>query len=166
MIRSDSSHPEPSIPPEFVALNRAAFSQLYDQYAPALLGVITAIVGDETEAARLLEVTFTEIRSQFGQSKPPGQPLFVWLLSMARRTASEASKSPKPKQPDPAALGLTDPEKKVRAPGAHPTNELLAAVLFQNCTPEEAASLVGLPVETARQHLRLAMRQWRTSGTV
>lgn len=176
MTHSDSSHPEPSSPGS-VAIDQLTFSRLYDQYAPALLGVIAAIVHDEAEAIRLLESTFMKVSTQFEQARPESQPLFIWLLSIARSLALEATKSPR--TADLTNLRLTDTGRvdmvamnKATAPVAgnrpalSPTNELLDAVLYKNCTLEEAASSVGLPVASARQQFRLAMQQLRRSGTV
>lgn len=180
MIRSDLFRPESLSPGEVVTINQTTFSQLYDQYAPALLGVISAIVGDETEAVRLLEITFVRVRTEFGRTKPENQPLFVWLLSIARSTALEATEGQT--KPGMTVLRFTDmgwvttgsstrngpatAATDTHSPTPSPMSELLDAVLIKNCAPEEAASLVGLPVTTARQHLRSAMQQFRASGTV
>ena len=172
MIRSDLFRPESLSPSEVVTINQTTFSQLYDQYAPALLGVISAIVGDETEAVRLLEVTFVRVRTEFGRTKPENQPLFVWLLSIARSVALDAVKNQQT-IPDPTNTGKVMMVVSVSAnastdtgtQGSSSANDLLNAVLFRNCTPEEAVSAVGLPAATARQQLRQAMQQLRTPGT-
>lgn len=176
MTHSDSSRSEPSSS-NSAPIDRVTFLRIYDQYAPALLGVIAAIVRDETEAIRLLESTFVKISTQFGQFRSESQPLFVWLLSIARSVTSEATKSTQ--TADPATLRLTDAgwvdtvimtSPPVPAAGTQPAlspmNELLDAVLYRNCTLEEAASSVGLPVASARQQLRLTMQQLRRSGAV
>lgn len=178
MKRSDFLRSGPPAPDTPVAIDQATFSQLYDRYAPALLGVITGIVCDEAEAVKVLSSTFAQIRLEFGKPRPGNQPLFVWLLSIARTNALEAKKSQSPSTP-PAPqrrdagnqiLGLL-PSKNGRSavvtgrkPVQSPVNELINAVLFRNCTPEEAASSIGLPVDTARQQLRLAMQELRVSS--
>jgi len=48
-------------------------------------------------------------------------------------------------------------------PASSPASELLDAVLFSGCTPEEATSSVGLPIATARQQVWLSITQLRTS---
>lgn len=176
MTHPDSSHRESSSPGS-AAIDQVAFSRIYDQYAPALLGVITAMVRDEAEAIRLLEITFVKIGAQFGQSRPESQPLFVWLLSIARSVASETTESAR--TTGPAIFQLTGtgqmdtvvinkPTAPVAGtqPALSPRNELLDAVLYKNCTPEEAVSAVGLPVASARQQFRLAMQQLRASGAI
>ena len=177
MIRSDFSRPEPPSPGSSTAIDQTTFSQLYDQYAPALLGIITAIVSDKDEAVRLLEITFVKIRSQYGLKRADSQSLFIWLLSVARATALETKSFKTSGQP---ILQLTGIGKKVllggnrnapttfvtdtRKPAPSLVNNLLDAVLFENRTPEEAVSGMGLPPATARQQLRIAMQQLRASS--
>lgn len=169
MIPSDTSLPEISSANEPAAFDQAAFSSIYDQYAPILLGVIDAIVQDEAESVGLLETTFIQIRSQFGDFRPDRQPLFVWLLSIARSVALEAKQSPGKRGSSVRQLTVVGnlleatPIARITRPFSV-LNELLDAVLLRNCTPEEAVSSIGLPVATARQQLRLALRQFRLSS--
>ncbi len=160
------------------AQRKLDFSTLYDRYAPALLGVITQIVTDKTEAVGLLEQTFIKVRSELSQCKPEQKPLFAWLLGIARCTALEAVRQRK-QSPTPV-FKLTSTGQVVVLPtriiASQPSlctdgvnanwKEFLDAVLFNNCTPEEAAVTVGIPAETARQQLRLAMQQLRSQTKV
>lgn len=180
MTRSDFSQPSQSRSGESTGIDQVAFAQLYDRYAPVLLGIITAIVRNEPEATRLLEDTFVKICSQFGEFRTECQPLFVWLVSIARSTALDAVESQQ--KLNPPVLKLADTGKVVtgvftRSNSSTPTtnphqltasplNELLDAVFFRNYTLEEAASSIGLPVVTARQQLRLAMQSLREPGSV
>ena len=156
--------------------NQLDFSTLYDRYAPALLGVILRIISDEREAHTLLETTFRKVRSEIGHFKPEKQPVFTWLLQIARSTALEALNERR-QVPEPVmqltATGNVITRHKNTTPEpadfvANTTDSrlslLLDSVLFKNCTPEEAAVSVGLPVETVRQQLRLAMQQLRNSA--
>ena len=171
-----TTHQDIEPPAGIVIGNQLDFSTLYDQYAPALLGIIMKMISDKTEADSLLETTFRKVRSEMGSFKPEKQPVFAWLLNIARCTALEALNNrrqlPAPviqltttgnvialhKNSTPEPIGfvatVTDPR----------LSELLDWVLFKNCTPEEAAVSVGLPVETVRQQLRLAMQQLRNSA--
>ena len=173
MNHSAFVRPEPSLSGESIPIDKATFSQLYNRYAPMLLGVITAIVRNDAEAARLLEVTFNEIRSQYSTARPTAQPLFVWLLSIVRSVALDAVKNQQT-IPDPTNTGKVMMVVSVSAnastdtgtQGSSSANDLLNAVLFRNCTLEEAVSAVGLSAATARQQLRQAMQQLRTLGTL
>ncbi|MBD2751706.1 RNA polymerase sigma factor [Spirosoma validum] len=158
----------------------SAFSALYDQYAAMLLGVIVKIVRDENEALPLLEATFRNVRSQISEFQPAKQPLFTWLLLIARNTALDTLE--KRKAINQSAFQLTT-SGKVTVSGSPSANmslltsasaqsvdlqlkELLDKVLFKNCTPEEAANSLDIPVKLARQKLRLAMQQLRSSQKI
>ncbi|AUD04286.1 RNA polymerase sigma factor [Spirosoma pollinicola] len=167
-IRQDSD-----LPDEWNAQSRLDFSTLYDRYAPVLLGVITRIVTDKTEAVSLLEQTFIQVRSELVQFQSEKKPLFIWLLGIARCTALEAVGQRK--QIQMPVLQLKSTGQVVALPTSAVTHqtgfcidstdanlkELLDSVLFKNCTPEEAAATIGVPVDTARQQLRLAIQKLR-----
>lgn len=153
----------------------SAFSALYDRYASVILGVIKRIVEDEQDAIRLLEVTFVKGRSQISEFQPARQPLFTRLLTIARHTALDALKARKAVHSPVVQLTSSG---KVFIPDQNNTTskscastrpvdfrlkELLDTVLFKNCTPEEASATLGLPVDLARQQLRLAVQQLRAS---
>lgn len=155
------------------ANNQLAFSTLYDRYAAILLGIITKIISDKTEAITLLETTFTRIREQIDEFRPGKQPLFLWLFQIARTTAQEALKERQKAKA--VSIQLTGDGKVIRPdwtqnrskagiePAEPQWKTFIEAILFKNCTPEEAATSVGLPVETVRQQLRFAMQQLRNT---
>ncbi|MFD2932664.1 RNA polymerase sigma factor [Spirosoma flavum] len=173
MNRLTESHYEPELSGVHDGMSQLDFFTLYDKYAPALLGVITKIISDEAEAAVLLETTFTKIHSEINKPRSEQQPLFSWLITTARCTALNALKERRQLTP---VLQLTETGKVVPLPASDTDvstgfskdstdprlKKLLNFVLFDNCTPEEAAVSIGMPVETARQQLRLAMQQLRT----
>lgn len=150
-------------------------AQIYDQYAATLLGVITKMVTDKEQATVLLELVFSKLIEQTDQLQKTTQPLFVHLLQLARRTAMDALEECR--QPKAISLQLVDDGKTinfVRQKDSSVTpihgqihmtdverQEFIDCVLFRSCTPEEAASSLGLPVERARQQLRLAFQQVR-----
>ena len=152
------------------------FSGLYDQYAPSLLGVLTKLVRDKEEALVLLETSFLAIHTKFQQADTDKSPMFVGLLHIARRTALDALA--KRQQVPSTRLHLTESGSVSIAPP--PTNipslvkpippdtskrAFLNSVMFDDCTPEEAATNLAIPVELARQQLRLAIREVRASQT-
>jgi DNA-directed RNA polymerase specialized sigma24 family protein len=176
MNQSTLAQPETSPFGRSVAMDKNAFAALYDQYAAKLFGLIMAIVGDKAEAETVLEETFVRIRSQFGQFRPDKKPLFLWLMTIARTTALEAKQNRKHREtpvlrlnsagqvvatPVRTLTGTISPAQP--EPVSSPANALIDAVLLRNCTPEEAAKNLGLPVETAREQLRQAMQQIRAA---
>lgn len=178
MKRPDSSLREKELLDHLKTKSQLAFFELYDQYAPLLLGIITQIVHDKAEAVTLLEETFIRVRSEIDQFSPEKQPLFTWLLQIARSTALAALKGRKPTHSSAPQLttahgqvispvSLTDSKSELTVvpadSGSTRLNELLDAVFIKNCTPEEAAASLDIPVHLARQQLRLAIQQVRVS---
>ncbi|AQG81652.1 hypothetical protein AWR27_21490 [Spirosoma montaniterrae] len=160
--------PEKNLVAHLTAGNKDAFAQLYDVYAPALLSVICRIVGDSAKSATVLETAFRQIHQRIPTYKPNSQPLFVWLMDIARRTALDAVADVQKPAFQPLQLSATGRIRVSQAVAAPPVattephlSEFLQAVLHKNCTPEEAARLLGLPADSARQQLRLAMLQFR-----
>lgn len=162
------------------AEDKLAFYRLYDQYASVMLGIITKMMSDKSEAAVILERSFVTISQQLSELKTGRQPMFVYLLSIARRTASDAIAIRK--QSDISPLQLTE-TGKLTTPVWQTTrsiplsdvpkntadaqqNKFLNDVLFHNCTPEEAAASAGIPVAQARQKLRLAVQQLRNNQQI
>ncbi|GAB3800976.1 hypothetical protein GCM10028819_27320 [Spirosoma humi] len=155
------------------AINKVDFHALYDRYAPALFGVITKSILNKDEAAALLEKIFVAVGAEIGLFEPEKQPVFAWLLTITRNAITDALQM-RNRVPYPAFQVTTTGQVTLPAHqpapavhfDTHPTNsqlkELLDAVLFKKCTPEEAARTMGLPTETARQQLRLAMQQLRS----
>lgn len=176
MSRQTDSHPKSDVSGEHTVTKQINFSALYDRYAPALLGIITRIISDEKEAVKLLEVTFTKVWSEMDQYKPEKQPIFAWLLTIARNTALEAINNRQ--QPETPVFQLTEmgtvvPLQKDSTPA--PTGfssdsteprltELFNSILFKNCLPGQTSGSIGMPVESVRQELRRAMQQLRVSS--
>ena len=177
MNRSTLGSPKNSPFGRSVAIDQTAFAAVYDQHAAKLFGIIMAIVCDKAQAEVLLEETFVKICLKFGEFRPASQPLFSWLVSIARTTALEAKQDRK-KTDTPVlqltSVGqvvsnpvrtLTDAVNKSKwKPVSSSANALIDAILFRNCTPEEAMADLGLPVATAREQLRQAMQTLRVSG--
>ena len=142
------------------AIDKATFSALYDRYAPVLLGVITSIIPDKAASVVVLEDAFLAIHAQLDQFQSGKQPLFTWLLHITRQTAIDALRKRRQTLPD--NLTLSETGQLVRsAEHSAPHTSLLDAVLFKNCTPEEAALSLNIPIEQARQQLRLAVQGQR-----
>lgn len=172
------SQPQTNLSDSSATENGLLFSRLYDQYASVMLGVISKMVTDKAEAAVILEQSFITISQQISKLKTGKQPMFVYLLGIARRTASGALAIRK--QRSVASLQLTETGKLITpawqtsssiSMGEVPINtadvqqnKFLNDVLFYNCTPEEAAASAGIPVEQARQQLRLAVQQLRNKA--
>ena len=112
----------------------------------------------------MLEDAFLAIHAQLNQFQPGKQPLFTWLLQITRHTAIDALHKRRQTLPDNLKLSetgrITRPTVSIASTDTQQT-ALLDFVLFKNCTPEEAALSLNIPVEQARQQLRMAVQAQR-----
>ena len=66
--------------------NCAAFSELYDKYAPALLGIIHKIVKNNGIEEELLQDVFVKVWKNIERYDATKGTLFTWMLNIARNT--------------------------------------------------------------------------------
>ena len=66
---------------------RHAFEYLYDNYSPALYGIIFKILKDEEKSADTLQDTFLKIWKNVASYDSEKGTLFTWMLNVARNTA-------------------------------------------------------------------------------
>ena len=82
---------------ELVALllqqNNQAFSYLYDNYSPALFGIISQIVPDRELASDILQDVFINIWRKIGSYDNTKGRLFTWMLNIARNAAIDKVRS-------------------------------------------------------------------------
>ena len=70
-----------------------AFQQLHKQYAPAMLGVIEAIVLSPEVAQELCQAVFLKVWSRLDTFDPQRGRFFTWILNIARNTAIDHLRS-------------------------------------------------------------------------
>jgi len=73
--------------------DRSAFAYLYDNYAGALLGVITRIIQKEEIAEEVLQDTFLKIWDRIDSYDREKGKLFTWMLNVARNLAIDKTRS-------------------------------------------------------------------------
>jgi hypothetical protein len=67
-----------------------AFSDLYDQYAPSIYGIIVREVKDNHLAAEILKNTFVNIIDECNDMDCIKQSLFMWLLRTTKKIAGSS----------------------------------------------------------------------------
>lgn len=70
--------------------DEVALSQLYDNYSPALFGVIIRICKDEQKAQNLLQDTFLTIWEKAHQYNPGKGKFYTWAYRIAKNKALNA----------------------------------------------------------------------------
>lgn len=67
--------------------------KLYDNYAPALYGVVRKIILNVHEAEEVLQKVFIKVSVEIGKFTGKSKRLFSWLYNIARNEAIEALKT-------------------------------------------------------------------------
>lgn len=159
--------------------DQLAFSYLYDNYAPALNGVIYRIVQDEAASEDVLQETFLKIWNNFSQYDKTKGKLFTWIVNIARNLAIDytRSKSFRNQQKNlevdkivgfidsrrsaffnPDQIGLKGMLNKLKPE----QREILDLVYFNGYTQAEVAGQLGIPLGTVKTKIRMALIQLRS----
>ncbi len=73
--------------------SQEAFDVLYDNYSPALYGIILKIVPLEEAAQDVLQESFIKIWKNFANYDRSKGTLFTWMLNVSRNTAIDHNRS-------------------------------------------------------------------------
>jgi RNA polymerase sigma-70 factor (ECF subfamily) len=168
---------------ELVALllqrNSQAFSYLYDNYSPALYGIISQIVRDRELASDVLQEVFINIWKKIGSYDDTKGRLFTWMLNIARNAAIDKVRSRSyqdslKNQPLSENVNNTAPEsaigsqvpdiglKKMINKLKEDYRVLIDLSYFQGFTHEEIAKMLNIPLGTVKTRIRSALIQLRT----
>jgi RNA polymerase sigma-70 factor (ECF subfamily) len=168
---------------ELVALllqqNGQAFSYLYDNYSPALFGIINQIIPDKNISADVLQDVFINIWKKINSYDETKGRLFTWMLNIARNAAIDKIRS-RPYQNSLKNQPLTETVNTITANSVvnpqvndiglkklvnrlkQEHRELIELSYFQGFTHEEIAKLLNLPLGTVKTRIRTALAQLRT----
>ena len=159
--------------------DQKAFHWLYDQYSPALYGVVLRIVRDEERAQDLVQDIFVKVWKNLDAYDASKGRLFTWMLNVARNTAIDAIRARKTQpsatnairtdeenvhivdrqhntqQPNPDHIGVQEVVSQLRPD----RRQLIDLVYFGGYTHEEAADELNLPLGTVKTRIRAALQE-------
>ncbi len=157
--------------------DQQAFQWLYDQYSPALYGVVLRIVRDDEQAQDILQDIFVKVWKNLDAYDASKGRLFTWLLNISRNTAIDALRSNKAQpantirtdednvhiidrqhntqQPNPEHIGVQEIVNQLRPE----RKQLIDLVYFGGYTHEEAAEELNLPLGTVKTRVRAALQE-------
>jgi RNA polymerase sigma-70 factor (ECF subfamily) len=166
--------------PELIDLlklrQQTAFSYLYDNYAPALYGIIVSIVPDSELANDVLQEVFVKIWKQVLTYDASKGRLFTWMMNIARNASIDMLRS-KNYQRSKQNRELT--ETVYEKGGSTSTNVeqiglrklvnslkedyriLLELAYFEGLTQDEISKMLNMPLGTVKTRLRTALIQLR-----
>ncbi|TXB64113.1 RNA polymerase sigma factor [Phaeodactylibacter luteus] len=157
--------------------DRAVMSTLYDEFAPALYGVVLRIVHDEAIAQDIVQETFIKAWKNGGSYDPGKGTLFTWLLNIARNGAIDKTRSAAFRNQRQTA-SISDGERNSSALSTVTATDhiglrkmvgaledkyqdVIELAYFQGFTQPEIAERLGLPLGTVKTRARIALRELR-----
>jgi RNA polymerase sigma-70 factor, ECF subfamily len=148
---------------ELVALlkqnKEKGLSCLYDQYAPALNGMVVRMVVSEAQAEEVLQKTFLKIAHSIDSYHPESGSLFTWMSRIARQEASDTNRSEK------TSTSLLSAKTLTYEPLVSDMREEYKAVLDRiyllGYTPAETAKELNIPLDTVKSRLHAAVNHMR-----
>lgn len=153
------------------------FNYLYDNYSPALYGVIFRIVNYEEEANEVLQDTFVKIWNSITSFDQNKGTLYTWMLNIARNSAIDRLKS-KSFQNDLQNQSIPDFVNDgigLSTEQSHQFNEvqdrvntlrddykvIINKAYFGGLTQEEIAEELQIPLGTVKTRTRAALIELR-----
>ncbi len=160
--------------------DQAAFSDLYDQTAPRLLGVIKRILVDHAQSEEVAQEVFLEIwqnATRFDTSKGSA---ISWMLTMAHRRAIDRVRSSQSGRDRDVRIGIRDlgtefddtaeqVETRIESERVKVAmtslselqRQALSLTYFGGYTQTEVAELLSVPLGTVKTRLRDGMIRLR-----
>jgi len=178
-LSTNTKYSEQELVSQLLQQNDQAFSYLYDNYSPALFGVISQIISNREAGADVLQDVFVNIWKKISLYDASKGRLFTWMLNIARNAAIDKLRSRSyqdslknqpltenvntitansvvnPQQND---IGLKKQVGKLK----EEYRVLIDLSYFQGFTHEEIAKILNLPLGTVKTRIRSALTQLRT----
>ncbi len=153
---------------------------MYDNYSPALYGVIYNILHSEEASNDALQEVFVKIWNNFDSYDPERSRLYTWMMNIARNHAidklrSKAVKTDRELKNDKdfaQAAGGSQSQftdgiglKKLVDELEKEQKDIIELLYFKGFTQTEAAEELNIPLGTVKSRVRLAMNKLRKHFT-
>ena len=188
-MESFTGHGSNIMAPDLVALiakgDRQAFGQLYDQSSSLLYTLCLRILGDQDEAAELLQEVYTEVWCKIARYDPQRGSPIAWLVTLTRSRAIDRLRSRVSKGhgvtdsiDDTQAAELQDraqtpfeqqADAELRALVSKALSDLpeaqrraLELAYYEGLSHSEIAERLGEPLGTIKTRIKLGMNKLKT----
>ena len=158
--------------------DQQAFSYLYDNYAPALNGVIYKMVEDKELAEDILQETFIKIWNNFGSYNSNKGRLFTWMINLTRNLTIDTLRSKgyknqsKIHNDENSVNNLADNSKGAEQFDSlgvrkhldllkNDQKQIIDLAYFSGLTQDEIAKFLGIPLGTVKTRMRAAIIELR-----
>lgn len=156
------SEPERSLVDALRKRHPQAMGQVYDTYAPAILGLLCKWLPDRKTAEDALLRTFFRAWANIEVYDPVKERLFTWLLRLARETTSETIQTTGEirEAPDSVYTSKT-PRILETVPAGTSSPEALDLLYLKGYSVPEAAKALGITPEELKKKLRTELSAFR-----
>lgn len=158
--------------------SKAAFSNLYDNYAAALYGVTYRMVHNREIAEELLQDIFIKIWARIDTYNPTKGTLFTWMLNITRNTCKDYFRSKHyhyqtlVSENDLEHLNISDTAQTTYQDENIDLfqltqnldlkyKEIIDLVYIYGYTQEEASKMLKIPIGTIKTRSRIAIKALR-----
>lgn len=158
-----------------------ALAELYDRFAPVLLGLARRVLHDAEEAQEVVQETFLHVWNRAGSYDPERSSVSTWLALVTRSRAIDRVRNRKVvdrthaavrKESSPGhesakgGLRVLEDERRRRVQrelGKIPEEQrrMLEMSFFEGMTQREIAESTGIPLGTVKTRTLLAMKKLR-----
>ena len=153
----------------------AAFSSLYDSYAPAMFGILLKMVKDRERAEDLLQDAFIRVWSNVHRYDSSKGRLFTWLLNIARNLALDELRAQKVRSV--AETYIRERSETITNPtflggmvyqtltsSLEPKySQIVDLLYFRDYKLQEVADELKIPLSTVKTRSRMALQQLKKS---
>lgn len=158
--------------------DKQAFSYLYDNYSPALFGLIFKMVNDKELAEDILQEAFVKIWNNFSNYDSVKGRLFTWMINITRNLTIDTLRSKSYKKQSKIysdensvnnfsdnvnsaerfdAIGI----RKQLTMLKNEQKELIDLAYFGGFTQDEISKKLGIPLGTVKTRMRAAIIELR-----
>lgn len=164
---------EEEIVSQLLRQEQNGFNYLYDNYAPAIYGIITRIVAEKEYADEVLQDVFVKIWKNIAQFDPQKGRLYTWMINLARNTAidyirSKGFQNEQKNQSIPDFVNNSKDHavvqnvdhigmKEVLLKLKREWRELIELAYFKGYTQQEIAERLDIPIGTVKTRTRSAL---------
>jgi RNA polymerase sigma-70 factor (ECF subfamily) len=164
-----------------VAGDQGAFTTLFDRYGGPVLGFLTRLLGDRSEAEEVLQEAFFQLWEQAGRFRAQRSSPRSWIYLLARsraldRIRSRGARQRRESEDSVAAIGLHQgsPHLSTAVESRLDAQRLLAALardqrecvelsFFQGLSLSQIADRLEVPLGTVKSRYLYGMRKLRTA---
>jgi len=160
--------------------DRAAFSELYDQMAPRVLGLVTRLLRDPAQSEEVAQEIFLEIWQTSTRFDPNKGGAATWILTMTHRRAVDRVRASQASRDRDVRVGIRDLDvdidhvaesvevrieservEKAMARLTDMQRQAITLSYYGGYTNSEVATMLSVPIGTIKTRIRDGMIRLR-----